>query len=104
MPDDEYYSEKWIIKDRINFSAVALSKLTDIIYQDVDSPNIVVSPTQEARYKLSAERLRLLFVGITRARKELIMTWNSGQKGNLREAIPFKALYYFWEREHNAAR
>jgi DNA helicase-2/ATP-dependent DNA helicase PcrA len=47
----------------------------------------------------AAERLRLFYVGITRARRELIITWNTGRapentggrppKG---QALPFAAL------------
>jgi len=36
--------------------------------------------TQQARLDYVRERLRLLYVGITRARKELIITWNTGRK------------------------
>ena len=28
---------------------------------------------------------------------KLIMTWNSGQRGDLQPAVPFLALYEFWE-------
>ncbi len=41
-------------------------------------------PTLDARIEYAKERLRLLYVGITRAKRELIMTWNMGrfwQKG-----------------------
>jgi len=38
-----------------------------------------------------------LFVGITRARKELVITWNSGRDGTLQPAIPLVALQSFWE-------
>jgi len=48
------------------------------------------------------ERLRLLYVGITRARKELIITWNTGRTGQkqaeLTQALPFAALQAYWER------
>jgi DNA helicase-2/ATP-dependent DNA helicase PcrA len=48
----------------------------------------------------AAERLRLFYVGITRARKELIITWNTGSddqrpKG---QALPFAALVHWWEK------
>jgi DNA helicase-2/ATP-dependent DNA helicase PcrA len=38
------------------------------------------------------ERLRLLYVGITRAKKELILTWNTGRTGEQTQALPFSAL------------
>ena len=43
------------------------------------------------------ERLRLLYVGITRARKELVMTMNTGRKGQARPAVAFTELFSFWE-------
>jgi superfamily I DNA/RNA helicase len=52
------------------------------------------SPSREARLDYVAERLRLLYVGITRARQELIVTWNTGRgtEGRLVPAIPFTVL------------
>jgi DNA helicase-2/ATP-dependent DNA helicase PcrA len=47
------------------------------------------------------ERLRLLFVGITRAKKELVITWNSGRKGELQPAQPLVALEAFWNDLRN---
>jgi DNA helicase-2/ATP-dependent DNA helicase PcrA len=44
-----------------------------------------------------SERLRLLFVGITRAKQELILTWNSGRDGGLLPSLPFQALLGYWE-------
>ncbi len=40
------------------------------------------SATRRVRLDYVRERLRLLYVGITRARKELVVTWNSGRKGD----------------------
>ncbi len=59
--------------------------------------------TRKARVDYSAERLRLLYVGITRAREELILTWNSGRQGNSRMAIALEALNALQERDHAAA-
>ena len=46
----------------------------------------------------AAERQRLLYVGITRARRELIITWNTGRRGDQQPAVPFIALQTFWEQ------
>jgi DNA helicase-2/ATP-dependent DNA helicase PcrA len=43
--------------------------------------------------------MRLLYVGITRAKKDLIITWNSGRRGDQQPAVPFTALRTFWERD-----
>ncbi len=56
-----------------------------------------------ARLDYAAERLRLLYVGITRARKELIITWNTGRKGDLQPAVPFIALQGFLEERNDDA-
>lgn len=54
--------------------------------------------TQAARLDYVRERLRLLYVGITRARKELVITWNTGRKGNLQPALPLVALQTYWKK------
>ena len=61
--------------------------------------------TEKARLDYAAERIRLFFVGITRAKKELIITWNTGDthhknKKNANPSMPFLALSAFWEK-HN---
>ncbi len=44
-----------------------------------------------------AERLRLLYVGITRARRDLIVTWNTGRGRVKRQpSAPFVALHQYW--------
>ena len=49
---------------------------------------------QAARDGYVAERLRLLYVGITRARRELFVTWNTGRRPSekLQPAVPLIAL------------
>ena len=53
--------------------------------------------SQSARLEYISERLRLLYVGITRAKRELIITWNSGRDGSLRPAESLSALAGYWE-------
>ena len=51
--------------------------------------------TRQARLDIAAERLRLLYVGITRARRELIVTYNTGrnaQRNPNKPALAFEAL------------
>jgi hypothetical protein len=38
-------------------------------------------------------------VGITRARSELVITWNTGRRGEQVEARPLAALRGWWEQE-----
>jgi DNA helicase-2/ATP-dependent DNA helicase PcrA len=54
--------------------------------------------TIEARLDYARERLRLLYVGITRAKKELIITWNNGRRGESLPAVPLLELYSYLEK------
>ncbi|HDQ73518.1 MAG TPA: ATP-dependent helicase [Chloroflexi bacterium] len=94
LPHDQFIAEKWFVRDRLNLEAEALAQLealhTGGVYEEGEA-------TREARLEYAAERLRLLYVGITRARKELIITWNTGQRGDQQPAAPFIALQEFWE-------
>jgi DNA helicase-2/ATP-dependent DNA helicase PcrA len=101
---DQYVSEKWFLKDKINLPAEAVDGL--IRYSQGDPLAFLSSPgeaTRDARRKYCAERLRLLFVGITRAKKELLITWNSGKRGDQMLSIPVAELSDFMKREPNAA-
>jgi DNA helicase-2/ATP-dependent DNA helicase PcrA len=92
MPNDEYMSEPWFARGGLNMEAEALAQLDNIL----SSGNYAWQPegqaTLKARLDYARERLRLLYVAITRARLELIMTWNSGSRGNQTQALPFAAL------------
>lgn len=100
QPHDSYISEKWFIRDQLNLEAEALAQLKAL---NDENPAAYVEgmATLQARTDYAAERLRLLFVGITRARKELVITWNSGRSQPNRpprqQATPFIALSAWWE-------
>jgi DNA helicase-2/ATP-dependent DNA helicase PcrA len=57
--------------------------------------------SQRARADYVSERLRLLYVAITRARRSLIITWNTGRREGVRlePALPLVALYQAWQRQ-----
>jgi superfamily I DNA/RNA helicase len=40
----------------------------------------------------------LLYVGITRAKSELVISWNTGRNGEQIEARPLAALRGWWEQ------
>ena len=94
-PNDSFIGEKWFIRDDLNLSAEALAQLRALQsgedYQEGKA-------SLEARIEYAAERLRLLYVGITRARRALTITWNTG-RGVQTEATPLLALRTFWEEE-----
>jgi DNA helicase-2/ATP-dependent DNA helicase PcrA len=98
LPHDEFISERWFVRDRLNLEAEALAQLEALFPQDAVASYEEGEATQEARLDYAAERLRLLYVGITRAKKELIITWNSGRPNRpQQQAVPFIALQTFWE-------
>jgi DNA helicase II / ATP-dependent DNA helicase PcrA len=100
MPEDSFISEKWFLRESLNLEAESLAQLKAAFSTDEYSWYQEGVATQKARLEYIAERLRLLFVGITRAKKELVITWNSGRGGNCTPSIPFLALQSFWE-EYN---
>ncbi len=97
LPHDSFISEKWFVRDKLNLEAEALAQLEALcsengIYEEGEA-------TRQARLEYVSERLRLLYVGITRAKKELIITWNTGKRGDQQPAVPFIALQTFWEKD-----
>jgi DNA helicase-2/ATP-dependent DNA helicase PcrA len=98
LPHDEFISERWFVRDHLNLEAETLAQLEALFPQDAVASYEEGEATQEARLDYAAERLRLLYVGITRAKKELIITWNSGRPSRpQQQAVPFIALQTFWE-------
>jgi DNA helicase-2/ATP-dependent DNA helicase PcrA len=103
LPHDQFISERWFVRDSLNLEAEALAQLRAVVGWDAGGPSDRPSSyregeaTQKARLDYAAERMRLLYVGITRAKKHLILTWNSGQRGDLQPAVPFVALQTYWE-------
>ena len=101
---DEYIAEKWFIRERLNLEAEALAQLDALLLRGPMAAHEEGEATREARLLYVAERLRLLYVGITRAKKELIITWNTGRKGGHQQpAVPFIALQTFWEKHKHAS-
>ncbi len=103
LPHDTFISERWYVRDGLNLEAEALAQLKALV--SGNSSHQEGEATKGARSDYAAERLRLLYVGITRAKKELIITWNSGRQGDMQPAAPLVALQTFWEEQgHEAAR
>jgi DNA helicase-2/ATP-dependent DNA helicase PcrA len=97
-PHDYYRGESWFIRDGLNVEAEAIAQL-EALHGRVLEGYVTGEATEKARVDYAAERLRLLYVGITRARRELVMTWNTGHEafGKKVPAVPFIALRTFWE-------
>jgi DNA helicase II / ATP-dependent DNA helicase PcrA len=122
LPGDNFIGETWYIRDGLNLAAEALAQLAamadgsqiadkgrrtkdegrvdglDAAEEEGELPPLG-DATARARIDYAAERLRLLYVGITRAKRELIVTWNTGRSptGALQPAAPLIALQAWWE-------
>jgi DNA helicase-2/ATP-dependent DNA helicase PcrA len=98
MANDRYISEKWFVRGGLNLEAEALAQLQNALTASEYDWQAEGEATLRARTDYVRERLRLLYVGITRAKKDLILTWNTGRTGEQTQAIPFAALQGWWER------
>ena len=93
---DSYISEKWYILDRRNLQAEILAELNLLVSNRTDRVAYPGIGRLDARNELIRDRLRLLYVGITRAKSSLTLSYNTGV--NLSPAVAFKAL---WQEEEN---
>jgi DNA helicase II / ATP-dependent DNA helicase PcrA len=89
---DRYISEKWFLRSKLNLEAETLSQLEALGASDEYAWYQEGQATRQARQDYVRERLRLLYVGITRAKKELVITYNTGRQGDQVPAIPLVAL------------
>ena len=102
LPGDQYIGEKWFVRGHINLQEEALSKLKSLVEKDRVGINVEEGEaTFIARTGYAQERLRLFFVGITRAKSELIITWNTGKSGANQPSVPFSELMRFWQQRQS---
>jgi DNA helicase II / ATP-dependent DNA helicase PcrA len=99
QPNDRYIPEKWFVHSGLNLEAETLAQLDAALSTGEYGFYAEGAATQSARLDYVRERLRLLYVGITRAKKELVLTWNTGRKGDQTPAMPFVALQGWWENQ-----
>lgn len=99
MQYDKFIAEKWYVRDSLNLEAEALEQLKVALSRDLYTWYEEGKATKEARLDTIRERLRLLYVGITRAKRSLIVTWNTGKKGSQQPALPFLALHDFLQKQ-----
>lgn len=117
MPNDRFISEKWFVRSGLDLSAEALAQLSALGSRYVPPTNDGTTrppsneydwyeegaATMRSRLDYVKERLRLFYVGITRAKRELIVTWNSGRQGDATPSLPLSELMGWWEgREINS--
>ena len=97
MPNDRFISEKWFLRSGLNLEAEALAQLDAAMSTSEYDWYEEGAATFASRLDYVKERLRLLYVGITRAKSELIITWNSGRQGDATPSLPLSALMGWWE-------
>ena len=97
MPNDRFISEKWFVRSGLNLEAEALAQLTALESNSEYDGYEEGAATFSARLGYVKERLRLLYVGITRAKKDLIVTWNSGRQGDATPSLALSELMGWWE-------
>ncbi len=97
MPNDRFISEKWFIRSGLNLEAEALAQLTALELTGEYDGYEEGAATMQSRLGYVKERLRLLYVGITRAKKDLIVTWNSGRQGDATPSLAMSELMGWWE-------
>jgi DNA helicase-2/ATP-dependent DNA helicase PcrA len=97
QPNDRFISEKWFLRNNLNLEAEALAQLDAAMSSSEYDWYTEGAATLSSRMDYVKERLRLFYVGITRAKKELIVTWNTGRQGEALPSLPFSALMGWWE-------
>ncbi len=106
LDHDTYMAERWFVRDRLNLQAEALAQLAWIAGEPAadgtaapGDPVIEGRATYQARLAYISERLRLFYVGITRAKRDLIITWNTGHRREAQPSVPFVALHEYWQNK-----
>ncbi|HLO32537.1 MAG TPA: ATP-dependent helicase [Anaerolineales bacterium] len=97
QPNDRFISEKWFLRNNLNLEAEALAQLNAALSSSEYDWYDEGAATLAARVDYVKERLRLFYVGITRAKKELIVTWNTGRQGDATPSLALSALMGWWE-------
>ncbi len=115
MPNDRFISEKWFVRSGLDLSAEALAQLSALGWFRYGGTSAAYSTTRSrpandeydwyeegaatsrSRLDYVKERLRLFYVGITRAKRELFVTWNSGRQGDATPSLPLSELMGWWE-------
>jgi DNA helicase II / ATP-dependent DNA helicase PcrA len=97
MPNDRFISEKWFIRGGLNPEAEALAQLAALESNSEYDWYEEGAATLASRIDYVKERLRLFYVGLTRPKRELIVTWNTGRQGEATPSLPMAELMGWWE-------
>lgn len=99
QPNDRFISERWFLRNNLNLEAEALAQLRAATSSSEYDWYDEGAATLASRVDYVKERLRLFYVGITRAKRELIVTWNTGRQGDATPSLAMQALMGWWESE-----
>ncbi len=99
QPNDRFISERWFLRNNLNLEAEALAQLNAAASSSEYDWYEEGAATLASRVDYVKERLRLFYVGITRAKRELIVTWNTGRQGDATPSLGMQALMGWWESE-----
>jgi len=94
---DRFISERWFVRSGLNLEAEALAQLTALESTSEYDWYEEGAATLRSRLDYVKERLRLFYVGITRAKRDLIVTWNSGRQGDATPSLAMSELMGWWE-------
>jgi DNA helicase-2/ATP-dependent DNA helicase PcrA len=97
MPNDRFISERWFVRSGLNLEAESLAQLTALESTSEYDWYEEGAATMRSRLDYVKERLRLFYVGITRAKRDLIVTWNSGRQGDATPSMAMSELVGWWE-------
>jgi DNA helicase-2/ATP-dependent DNA helicase PcrA len=97
MPNDRFISERWFVRSGLNLEAESLAQLEALEASSEYDWYEEGAATIRSRLDYVKERLRLLYVGITRAKRDLIVTWNSGRQGDATPSLAMSELMGWWE-------
>src|SRR3954469_24132369 len=97
MANDQYISEKFFVRGGLNLEAEALAQLQNVLSSSEYDWLAEGEASQRARVDYVRERLRLFYVGLTRAKRDLIVTWNTGRHGDQTQSLAFAALQGWWD-------
>lgn len=99
MPNDRFISERWFVRSGLDLAAESLAQLAALEASSEYDWYEEGAATMRSRLDYVKERLRLLYVGITRAKRDLIVTWNSGRQGDATPSLPLSELMGWWENQ-----
>jgi DNA helicase II / ATP-dependent DNA helicase PcrA len=89
---DEFYSERWFLRGQMNLVAETLAELDHLLNPTAGRLAPRGEASRKERTRLIQERLRLLFVGVTRAKYELTLTCNNGSRQKAQPSVALIAL------------